>query len=139
MTGSVTSQPHVPPETKGRTKTIAVVAAMWHLRSLVRAAVENKRTKVVEASCLEDLRVIACSERIDLVILDIEITGDETMLAYDSLKRDPALRDVPFILLTDRAAPNAAPLSGLIHPDRALHRHFSPFELLNLVYALTGY
>ena len=139
MTGSVTSQPHVPVETKGKRKTVAVVAEQWHLRSLVRAAVENKRTKVVEASCLEDLRVIASSERMDLVILDIEITGDETMLAYDHLKRDPAFRDVPFILLTDRAAPNEAPLFGLIHPDRALHKHFSPFELLNLVYALTGY
>ena len=139
MTGSVTSQPHVPVETKGKRKTVAVVAEQWHLRSLVRAAVENKRTKVVEASGLEDLRVIASSERIDLVILDIELTGDETMLAYDHLKRDPAFRDVPFILLTDRAAPNEAPLSCLIHPDRALHKHFSPFELLNLVYALTGY
>lgn len=138
MTGSVTSQPHVPVETKGKRKTVAVVAEQWHLRSLVRAAVENKRTKVVEASSLEELRSIAV-EQIDLVILDAGLAQDDPALAYDHLKRNPAFRDVPFILLTDRAAPNEATLSGLIHPDRTLHKHFSPFELLNLVYTLTGY
>ena len=139
MTGSVTSQPHVPVETKGKRKTFAVVAGQWHLRSLVRAAVENRRTRVIEASNLQALNTIALGERLDLVILDDDLSRDDPMMAYDHLKRGPAFRDVPFILLTDRAAPAAAPLSGLNHPDRALHKHFSPFELLNLVYALTGY
>lgn len=139
MTGSITSQPHVPPETKGRTKTIAVAAAAWHLRALVRAAVENKRTKVVEASCLEDLRVIASRERIGLVILDADLTCDGTAMSYECLKRDLTFTDVPFIVLTNRAAPDETPSSGLYHPDRALHKHFSPFELLNIVYTLTGY
>ena len=48
MPDSSSPQPHVPAETKGRHKTIAVVAGEWHLRALVRAAIENKRTSVVE-------------------------------------------------------------------------------------------
>ena len=139
MTDAVTSQPHAPPETKGRHKTILVAAAAWHLRSLVRAAVENKRTKVVEATSLEDVRAIASRERIDLVILDAGLAHDDPALSYDHLKRDPSFIDVPLILLTDHTAPNETSLSGLIHPDRTLHKHFSPFELLNLVYTLTGY
>ena len=139
MTGSATSQPHVPVETKGKRKTVAVVAEQWHLRALVRAAVENKRTKVVEASSLEELRTIAYGERIDLVILDAETVCDEKALANHQLKRDPALADVPVILLADQAAPNETSSLNVHPPDRTLHKHFSPFELLNLVYEITGY
>lgn len=133
------SQPHVPRETKGRSKTIAVVAAAWHLRSLVRAALANKRTSVVEASSLEELRAIAPKERIDLVILDTDIARESTAMPYEELKRESAFTEVPVILLINGASPNeTSPLD--VHPsDRTLHRHFSPFELLNLVYALTGY
>ena len=138
MTIESLSQPHVPTERIGRHKTILAAAAAWHLRSLVRAAVENKRTKVVEASSLEELRAIT-GEHIDLVILDAGLAHDDPMLSYDYLKRDPALIDVPFILLTDRAEPAATLPSGRYHPDRTLHKHFSPFELLNIVYALIGY
>lgn len=127
------------PETKGRSKTIAVVAAAWHLRSLVRAAVENKRTSVVEASSLNELRAAAQSENLDLVILDFELMPIESKTPYQQLKCDPAFTHVPVILLTDPSALDLNPPEGLSLPDRALHKYFSPFELLNLVYSLTGY
>ena len=129
----------MPPETKGRSKTIAVVAAAWHLRSLVRAAVENKRTSVVEAQSHEELRAIARSEGIDLLILDAGFSREDTAMVYEKLKCDPALGSVPVILLTDSAAPDETASFDVRHPDRTLHKHFSPFELLNLVYSLTGY
>ncbi len=127
------------PETKGRSKTIAVVAAAWHLRSLVRAALANKRTSVVEASSLKELRAAAQGERLDLVILDFELTPNRPKTPYQELKRDTAFSHVPVILLTDPSAPDPNPPGGLSPPDRTLHKHFSPFELLNLVYSLTGY
>lgn len=136
--GSI-SQPHVLPETKGRSKTIAVVAAAWHLRSLVRAAVANKRTSVVEATSLEELRAIASGEVIDLVILDTELPREDAAMVYKRLKCDPALGDVPVILLADQAVAGEASYLEVQQPDRTLHKHFSPFELLNLVYTLTGY
>ncbi len=139
MTGSVTPQPHVPVETKGRRKTIAVVAEQWHLRALVRAAVENKRTRVAEASTLQAISAIAHRERLDLVILDADLVCDDAMAPYAQLKRDPALADVPMILLTDRTASEEWSTASVRHPDRTLHKHFSPFELLNIVYTLTGY
>lgn len=139
MTGSVTSQPHVPPETKGRTKTIAVAANAWHLRALVRAAVENKRTRVVEATSLEEMRTIARSEHIDLVILDADLGCDDAIAPNAQLKNDPALSTVPLILLTNRTASEDRSSASISHPDRTLHKHFSPFELLNIVYALIGY
>jgi len=129
----------VPPETKGRRKTIAVVAAAWHLRSLVRAAVENKRTSVVEASSLEELRAITPREEINLVILDADLFSNDSTLPYSRIKGESALADVPVILLTDRGAPDESSSLQVRHPDRTLHKHFSPFELLNLVYTLTGY
>ena len=139
MTDAIAPQPHVPPETKGRNKTVAIVAAAWHLRSLVRAAVENKRTSVVEASTLAELRTAANFESLDLVILDVDLDPIGAKTMYQKLKRDPALTHVPVILLTDPTGLDALPPEVLIHPDRTLHKHFSPFELLNLVYALTGY
>ncbi len=139
MTDAVTPQPHVPPETKGRRKTILVAAAAWHLRSLVRAAVENKRTSVVEASSLEELRAAARSDSLDLVILDVKLNSIDARTTYQNLKSDPALTHVPVILLTDPTGLDAILPEDLVHPDCTLHKHFSPFELLNLVYALTGY
>ena len=118
---------------------MVVVATAWHLRAIVRAAVENKRTNVVEASSLEKLRTIAHGERIDLVIFDTDLPGEDAALAYTQLKRDPALGSVPVILLTDSPAPEGTAPLNVHHPDRALHKHFSPFELLNLVYSVTGY
>lgn len=129
----------MPPETKGRSKTIAVVAAAWHLRALVRAAVANKRTHVAEATSLEELRAIARGEGIDLVILDAGLPREDAAMAYTQLKCDPAFSNVPVILLTDRTATNEPSSLDVRHPDRKLHKHFSPFELLNLVYSLTGY
>ncbi|MCY4438421.1 MAG: response regulator [Chloroflexi bacterium] len=139
MTDSVTPQPHVPVETKGKQKTIAVVTEVWHLRALVRAAVENKRTRVAEASNLQAISAIAHRERLDLVILDADLVCGDATAPYAQLKRDPALADVPLILLTDRTTPDDGSSTSVSHPDRTLHKHFSPFELLNLVYTLTGY
>ena len=139
MPDSSSPQPHVPAETKGRHKTIAVVAGEWHLRALVRAAVENKRTSVVEASSLQALSDIARSEQIDLAILDADLDCDDATAPYAHLKGDPRLATVPVILLTNRAAPEERSTARVRHPDRTLHKHFSPFELLNIVYTLTGY
>lgn len=109
------------------------------MRSLVRAAVENKRTHVVEAESLEELCAIARGEGVDLVILDAGLPREDATMAYTQLKSNPAFGNVPVILLTDRAATNEPSSLDVRHPDRTLHKHFSPFELLNLVYTLTGY
>ena len=139
MSDSSSPQPHVPVETKGRHKTIAVVAGEWHLRALVRAAVENKRTSVIEASSLQALSALAHDERLALVILDTDLDCDDVTAPYAHLKGDPGLSTVPVILLINRAAPKERSTAIVSHPDRTLHKHFSPFELLNIVYTLTGY
>ena len=137
MPDDATPQPHVPAETKGRQKTIAVVAQEWHLRMLVRAAVENKRTRIVEASTLQELRAVAQGERLDLVILDGDLAPGHTAAAQS--KRDSAFQDTPLLLLTDRDLLETPLPDGALQPNRTLHKHFSPFELLNIVYALIGY
>ena len=137
MSGNAAPQPHVPAETKGRHKTIAVAAPAWHLRALVRAAVENKRTRVVEADSLQALSAIARNEPLDLVILDSDLACHGATPSAAQPTRDPALAGAPLLLLTDPSAP--APHVSALQPDRTLHKHFSPFELLNAVYALTGY
>ncbi len=139
MSNAAAPQPHVPAETRGRRKTIAVAAPAWHLRALVRAAVENKRTRVVEADSLQALSAIAGNERLDLVIVDGDLAAIESASPYAQTKIDPAIADVPLLLLTDRAAPGDSSSASALQPDRTLHKHFSPFELLNIVYALTGY
>jgi DNA-binding response OmpR family regulator len=135
----VSPQYHVPPETKGKSKTIAVVAAQWHLRTLIRAAIENKRTRVIDAMSVEELAELAQDEQCDLVILDADIAPHDGSDALTQCKQDPALATVPVLLLTNRAPAADLQPSATIQPDRTLHKHFSPFELLNIVYALIGY
>ena len=139
MPDSSSPQPHVPAETKGRHKTIAVVAGEWHLRALVRAAIENKRTSVVEALTLQDMSALAHDERLDLVILDADLAPDNTVPDYTSLFCDPVFAAIPLIVLTDRTARDVTALTGASQQVRTLYKHFSPFELLNIVYTLTGY
>ena len=139
MSATAAPQPHVPAETRGRRKTIAVAAPAWHLRALVRAAVENKRTRVIEASSLDALHGIARDESLDLVILDAEVAECETTPLAESREQESALANVPVLLLTDHTTPADSSFPDVLQPDRTLHKHFSPFELLNAVYALTGY
>lgn len=136
---STTPQPHVPPETRGKHKTIAVVAAEWHLRSLVRAALENKRTRVIEVTTLQGLDTAVRGEHIDLIILDDECVPREEAPNNGRHQRNSALTGIPVILLTDRELHDYDPSPYALQPDRTLHKHFSPFELLNIVYALIGY
>ncbi len=139
MPDDATPQPHVPAETKGRHRTIAVVAQAWHLRMLVRAAVENKRTRIVEASTLQELSAIAQGEQLALVILDGDLAPGHTEALPAQSKLDAAFADIPLLLLTDRTVLEATQTEGAVQPYRTLHKHFSPFELLNIVYTLTGY
>lgn len=133
---SAVPQPHVPPETRGKHKTIAIIAAEWHLRSLVRAALENKRTRVFEYNSLEGLEAATQGDHIDLVILDDDCALHETS---GRSQRAAMLANVPVILLTDDSPTEEDFSTSIVEPDRTLHKHFSPFELLNHVYALIGY
>lgn len=139
MPGDTKPQPHVPPETRGKHKTIAVVAAEWHLRALVRAAIESKRTRVMEAASLRDLRDVSGGSHLDLVILDAGVALGGQTASDVHAERYPTLADTPLLLLTDSTPPDDAPNAIAFQPDRTLHKHFSPFELLNVVYALAGY
>lgn len=88
---------------------------------------------------MEELRAAAEVATLDLVILDFDLTPNESGTPYQELKRDPAFSHVPVILLTDPSPLVPNPAESLSQPDRTLHKHFSPFELLNLVYGITGY
>ena len=116
-----------------------MVADAWHLRSLVRAALENKRTRVIETTSPRDLYAAAQTRRFDLIILDGDSVPQESAPSNSQSRPIPALAGVPVILLTDSPPPDDTTFPGPLQPDRTLHRHFSPFELLNAVYALTGY
>ena len=52
---------------------------------------------------------------------------------------DPVFAAIPLIVLTDRTARDVTALTGASQQVRTLYKHFSPFELLNIVYTLTGY
>ncbi len=124
---------------RGRHKTIAVVADAWHLRSLVRAALENKRTRVIELPSLHELDAASRDRRVDLVILAEDSVPDESAPCNRRAQPLAVLADVPVILLTAGSPPDSNALPGFLQPDRTLHTHFSPFELLHVVYALIGY
>src|SRR5438105_13404911 len=71
---------------------------------LIRVNLELAGHRVVVArSGPEGLR-LACHERPDLVLLDVMMPGMDGWTVLEHLKSEPAVADVPVVLLTARTA-----------------------------------
>ena len=81
--------------------------------------------------------VEACrAERPDLVVLDVMMPGVSGLDAIRSIRADPALADLPVILLTARAQESDVETGFDSGADDYITKPFSPRELASRVQAL---
>jgi two-component system response regulator RpaA len=81
----------------------------------------------------------------DLIILDVLMPRQDGLTTYEQLRRDPALRSVPIIVLTSVSEKLGIGLSGQDMrtyyghgPEAFLQKPFEPQNLLATVTRLTG-
>jgi CheY-like chemotaxis protein len=103
------------------------------LRNLVCASLEGNGYGFVEARDGDEAVSEARRSRPDLIVLDMMMPGRSGLEVIEELRTDPAVCDIPVIMLTARAQAgdrDAAEVSGV---DRFLTKPFSPSELATIV------
>ena len=106
------------------------------IRELVRFHLEQDGYTVREAGSGEQALAGIATERPDLVMLDLMLPGTDGLEICRRLRADEALRDVPIIMLTAKAAEVDRVLGLEIGADDYVTKPFSPRELVARVRAV---
>jgi two-component system phosphate regulon response regulator PhoB len=106
------------------------------IREMVAFALRRAGFDVREAGNSQDARVRLTDERPDLLLVDWMLPDMSGLELTRLVKRDPATRDLPIIMLTARAAEGdkVAGLDG--GADDYMTKPFSPRELLSRINAV---
>lgn len=104
-----------------------------NILALVRAILERSGYEVVTAVDGREALAKVRSETPDLVILDLMMPHEDGFGILQAIRRDPATRDLPVILLSARSS-DADTLRGWQEgADSYLTKPFNPEELLSFV------
>jgi two-component system, cell cycle response regulator len=105
------------------------------LRSILRGQLREHGYRVVEAHDGAEAVTVCRQERPDVVLLDVEMPRMDGHLVLASIKRDPALVDVPVVFVTARVTTEDV-VQGLdLGAHDYLRKPFEPSELLARVHA----
>lgn len=115
---------------------ILIVEDEQPIREMVAFALRRAGFDVREAGTSQDARVRLTDERPDLLLVDWMLPDMSGLELTRLVKRDPATRDLPIIMLTARAAEGdkVAGLDG--GADDYMTKPFSPRELLSRINAV---
>lgn len=108
-------------------------------RMLEKSILESAGYEVDVASSGEEGLALARSKRVSLILCDVEMPGIDGFTLVERVRSDPALRDIPAILVTSRAAPEDrqrgrdAGAQGYI-----VKSEFNQAELLAMIGPLVG-
>ena len=105
-------------------------AAILHL---IRVILESAGYEVVTAADGREALQKVESERLDLVILDIMMPYADGFGVLQEIRRNPATRDLPVILLSAKASDADALRGWQEGADSYLTKPFNPEELLAFV------
>jgi len=119
-----------------KVRQILIVEDEQPIREMVAFALRRAGFEVREAANSQDARVRLTDERPDLVLVDWMLPDMSGLELTRLVKRDPATRDLPIIMLTARAAEGdkVAGLDG--GADDYMTKPFSPRELLSRINAV---
>jgi CheY-like chemotaxis protein len=118
-------------------RTVLTIEDQPDIRRLIRMTLEFKGYAVLEAGNGPDGLQLARSAQPDLILLDVMMPGMDGLTVAHTLATDPALRQVPVVMLSALGAAGDVQ-AGLDTGARAyLVKPFSPWELLALVEKLT--
>jgi two-component system phosphate regulon response regulator PhoB len=119
-----------------KVRQILIVEDEQPIREMVAFALRRAGFDVREAGNSQDARVRLTDERPDLLLVDWMLPDMSGLELTRLVKRDPATRDLPIIMLTARAAEGdkVAGLDG--GADDYMTKPFSPRELLSRINAV---
>jgi CheY-like chemotaxis protein len=103
------------------------------LRGLVRATLAPYGYRLLEARDGDEALALARAERLELILLDMMMPGRTGLEVVEALRRDPALRDIPVIMLTARTQASDRRAAERAGVDRFLAKPFSPAALARTV------
>ncbi len=102
-------------------------------RYLIRSALAGEGYQVLTADdALQGLDLIA-TEKIDLALLDVMMPEMDGFELLANVRRDPALMDLPVIMLTAKAQDRDVMEGWQSGADLYLTKPFNPMELLTFV------
>lgn len=121
-------------------KTVMIVDDALSIRGLVRMTLENAGYDVVEAGHGKDAleKLAACTDSVDLIILDLYMPEMDGLELVQTLKADPRRKFIPVVILTKEADPDAkkkGQRSGVI---AWIVKPFKPNTILNVVKKIIG-
>lgn len=118
------------------TRTILVVDDEPRIVEIARDYLQQAGFRALTAHDGDRALAIARAERPSLIVLDLMLPGLDGLDVMRALRRDPALADIPVIMLTARVE-EADKLVGLeLGADDYLTKPFSPRELVARVRAV---
>jgi two-component system, OmpR family, response regulator len=105
------------------------------IRSLLDSAVRLRGYRFIGADTGDEAWRLVCSERPDVVLLDVRLPGAEELEVCRSIRSDPSLHRTAVVVLTAWA--EARSLAAAAGADAFLTKPFLPSRLLDLLAALT--
>ena len=111
-------------------KRILVVEDHEDNRQILRDLLGNAGYDMVEAETGEDGLAAAASKRPDLILMDIQLPGIDGYETTRRLKADPALREVPIIVVTSYALSGDDIKAREAGCDAYVTKPYSPRQLL---------
>jgi CheY-like chemotaxis protein len=114
-------------------RTVLVCDDEEPLRLLVRAALEGRGLRIVEARDGDEAVEAARRERPNLMILDLKMPGSDGLEVLSALRGDPGLAATPVLVVTASAHPPNREAALAAGADRFLAKPFSPLELASIV------
>ena len=118
------------------TRTILVVDDEPRIVEIARDYLQQAGFRALTAGDGDRALAVARAERPSLIVLDLMLPGLDGLDVMRALRRDPALADIPVIMLTARVE-EADKLVGLeLGADDYLTKPFSPRELVARVRAV---
>jgi ribonuclease P protein subunit RPR2 len=107
------------------------------LRELLRVTFEGASIDVIEAASGEEALSVMAIDLPDAIVLDLRLPGIGGADLCRRLRRDPATREVPIVVLSggDGSELDRARNAGA---DAVMGKPFSPLELLSVVEMLAG-
>jgi CheY-like chemotaxis protein len=119
-------------------KTILIADDHDHLRLLVSKTLGGPDYRIVEARDGDEAYELALRENPDVLILDWMMPGKTGIEVVEALREDPAMRDVPVIMLTAKAQNADRNRAVTLGVHSYVVKPFSPIELMEMVEKILG-
>lgn len=119
-----------------RTHRVLIVDDEFAIRDMLRMALEIAEYECLEADTISEAHRLIVDERPDIVLLDWMLPGGSGIELLRRIKRSEAIRDIPVVMLTAKAAEDNV-IQGLdVGADDYVTKPFAPRELIARIRAL---